>query len=62
MLVLCNLLRKLMVSDKIFTGLLELIQLYINEAHIRDISHFHHLPKLYIGFKAQNRLLKEKFQ
>ena len=28
MLVLCNLLRKLMVSDKIFTGLLELIQLY----------------------------------
>ena len=28
MLVLCNFLRKLMVSDKRFTGLLELIQLY----------------------------------
>ena len=28
MLVLCNLLKILMVSDKLFTGLVELVQLY----------------------------------
>ena len=33
------------VQTKSFKGLLELLQL------IREIFHFHHLPKLYIGFK-----------
>ena len=50
MLVLCNFLIKLMVSDKRFTGLLELIQLYKQNPLENFFIFTMHLPKLYIGF------------
>ena len=50
MLVLCNFLRKLMVSDKeIHRAFRTHTTLYTKP--IREICNFHHLPKLYIGFK-----------
>ena len=36
-----------------FTGLLELIQLY-KQNPLETFFHFHHLPKLYMGFKHMN--------
>ena len=50
-LVLCNFLRKLMVSDKkIHRALRTRTTQYTKP--IREFFHFHHLPKLYIGFNA----------
>ena len=47
MLVLCNFLEILTVSDKT----MELIQLY-KQNPLEIFFNFHYLPKLYIGFKA----------
>ena len=44
-----------MVSDKWFTLLLELVQLYKTKP-IREIFHFHYLPELYIGFNVSQIL------
>ena len=43
MLFLCNFLKILMVSDKLITRLLELVQLY-EQTPLDKIFHFHHLP------------------
>ena len=52
MLVLCNFLRKLMVSDKkIHRAFRTYTTLWTKP--IREILNFHHLPKLYLGFKGQ---------
>ena len=60
MLVLCNFLRKLVVSDKklhrAFRTRATLF--FFLTKFIREIFHFHHLPKLYIGFKV--RFLKDE--
>ena len=37
-------------QTKRFPGLLELVQLY-KQNPLEESFHFHHLPKLYIGFK-----------
>ena len=50
MLVLCNFLRKLMVSDKKIHRAFR-TPTTLSTKPIREIFHFHHLPKLYIGFK-----------
>ena len=44
MLVLCNFLRKLMVSNKKIHRALR------TRTTLIEIFHFHHLPKLYFGF------------
>ena len=47
MLVLCSYLRKLMVSDKKIHWAFR-----TRTTPIRESFHFHHLPKLYIGFNG----------
>ena len=50
--VLCNFLRKLMVwNKKIHRALRTPTTLMNNIIPIREIFNFHHLPKLYFGFK-----------
>ena len=59
MLVLCNFLRKLMVSDKkIHRAFRTHTTLYTKP--IREIFHFHHFPKLYIGFKGIQEYLQNE--
>ena len=54
MLVLCNFLRKLMVSDKkIYRAIRS--HRTLSTKLIREIFHFHHLPKQYIGFNSENQ-------
>ena len=56
-LVLCNFLQKIWwFRTKRFTGLWELIQL-LWTIPIREIFHFHHLPKLYFGFNILNIII-----
>ena len=43
-LVLCNFLKILIVSDKMIH------RAFRTRATLREIFHFHYLPKLYIGF------------
>ena len=54
MLVLCNFLRKLMVSDKrIHRAFRTPTALFIKQNPLlRQNFYFHHLTKLYIGFKS----------
>ena len=51
MLVLCNFLRKLMVSDKKIHRAFSTHTTLLTKP-IREIFIFHHLPKLCFGFKA----------
>ena len=51
MLVLCNFLRKLMVSNKKIHRALRTHTTLMNNTHWRNF-HFHHLPKLYFGFNV----------
>ena len=50
MLVLCNFLKILMVSDKMLHKAFRTRTTLLTKP-IREIFHFHYLPKLYIGFK-----------
>ena len=50
-----------MVSDKNDSQgfyFLELVQLYKQNPNVRENFNFHHLPKLYIGFKNKCNVLK----
>ena len=50
MLVLCNFLKILMVSDKMIHRAFR-THTTLETKPIREIFHFHYLPKIYIGFK-----------
>ena len=52
MLVLCNFLKILMVSDKTIHRALVLMQLYKHNS-LENFFHFHHLPKVSIGFNPK---------
>ena len=52
MLVLCNFLKILMVSDKTIHKAF-ITHVTLQTKPIREIFHFHYLPKLYIDFKKK---------
>ena len=61
MLVVCNFLKILMVSDKMIHRAFSTHTTLLTKP-IREIFHFHDLPKLYIGFNSiwyNNSLIKK---
>ena len=60
MLVLCNFLKILMVSDKTIHRSFRSHATLLTKP-IREIFHFHYLPKLYIGFKIMSRVTMSTF-